>query len=225
MPLSEEEARRIGHEKGKLQYECARKAVEYMVLADDIRRTINYLSILEKLPTRKALPVAREFATDLLADLDKPSVKNVDPELLSKVREAIQRGLNDPDEVLDVGLFINTLPEETAQYMLVDVAGCECGEAKALEEHVGQEALKKILKPTRDEVELHTWCERDRLSIELRNKADDTTVAIWWDDDARQMFEDGFFKGGVPTMSWERPSSELIESVMSYAEDMGILAK
>jgi len=84
---------------------------------------------------------------------------------------------------------------------------------------------KPTFKPTRDMVELHTWCERDRLSIEIRNKVDDTTIAIWWDDDARQMFEDGFFKGGVPTLSWEKPSSELIESVMSYAEDMGILAK
>lgn len=69
---------------------------------------------------------------------------------------------------------------------------------------------------TASQVEVDVWEERDRLSIVLRDKAtQQVTIAEWWDDDARQMFEDGFFESG----------RKLKESVIKYAEDMGILAK
>jgi len=83
------------------------------------------------------------------------------------------------------------------------------------------------------------WEERDRLHVALK-KADvrwefvehydqrvggethewvrhgecDISVADWWDDDARSMFEDGFF----------RPGRDLADSVIDYAAEMGLIA-
>jgi hypothetical protein len=84
-------------------------------------------------------------------------------------------------------------------------------------------------KPTRYEVKIITWQERDRLHVGIVDKAtEQKSYADWWDDDVRQMFEDGFFKGGMPTEHWhgsEKPSREFENSVLSYAEDMGMLSK
>ena len=70
-------------------------------------------------------------------------------------------------------------------------------------------------KPTRDDVRVELWEERDRLHIGIQDKDTGDYYKSWWDDDARQMFEDGFFKRGP----------KLEESVLDYAEEMGILAK
>lgn len=59
---------------------------------------------------------------------------------------------------------------------------------------------------------VHVWEERDRLHIMLAD-ANDDEIMSWWDDDARQMFEDGFFERG----------RRLQESVVRYAKDMGIV--
>lgn len=80
-----------------------------------------------------------------------------------------------------------------------------------------------VRRPTRDEVEVDTWKERDRLGIWVNDKKTGKTIAEWWDEDARQMFEDGFFKPGVPELSHEKPGREFIESVLSYLEDVGTL--
>jgi hypothetical protein len=62
---------------------------------------------------------------------------------------------------------------------------------------------------------VEVWEERDRCHIALwqRWKGNDTILTDWWDDDARQMFEDGFFKRG----------RQLKESVIEYAKEMGII--
>jgi len=73
----------------------------------------------------------------------------------------------------------------------------------------------QIKKPTRDQVRVEVWEERDRLHIGIQNKDTGDYYVSWWDDDARQMFEDGFFK--------KKPNLE--ESVLDYAEEMGILSK
>jgi hypothetical protein len=74
--------------------------------------------------------------------------------------------------------------------------------------------------------EVHTWSERDRLHIEITDKRTDKTVAEWWDDDARQMFEDGFFEGGIIPMALgtSKPDTKLEESVLKYADEMGMLS-
>lgn len=70
-------------------------------------------------------------------------------------------------------------------------------------------------KPTRDDVRVEVWEERDRLHIGIQDKETGDYYVSWWDDEARQMFEDGFFK----------KAPHLEESVLEYAEDVGILAK
>lgn len=57
------------------------------------------------------------------------------------------------------------------------------------------------------------WEERDRLSIVVTD-SNDNTVAEWWDDEARQMFEDGFFKAGIR-------KEVLANSVIEYLKSMG----
>ena len=80
-------------------------------------------------------------------------------------------------------------------------------------------------KPTRDDVVVHAWQERDRIGIWVEDKRTNKSIAEWWDEDAKQMFEDGFFKPGIPHLSSEEPGHEFVESVLDYAEDIGILAK
>jgi len=75
--------------------------------------------------------------------------------------------------------------------------------------------------PTRDDVTVHAWQERDRLSIWVEDKRTGETIAEWWDDEAREMFEDGFFKPGVPQYSWEKPGREFVDSVLDYLEETG----
>jgi len=73
----------------------------------------------------------------------------------------------------------------------------------------------KKKKPDRDDVRVEVWEERDRLHIGIQDRIHGNYYANWWDDEARQMFEDGFFKSG----------KQLEDSVLDYAEDVGILAK
>jgi len=80
-------------------------------------------------------------------------------------------------------------------------------------------------KPTREEASVESFSERDRIGIWIEDRRTNKTIVEWWDDDARQMFEDGFFKPGIPQMSWEKPSTQFINSVLDYAEEMGFLAK
>ena len=77
-------------------------------------------------------------------------------------------------------------------------------------------------KPTRHDVSVHSWEERDRLGIWITESGSDKTLAEWWDDDARQMFEDGFFKPGT-TRNQEITGKAFEESVLDYGEHIGIL--
>ncbi len=79
-------------------------------------------------------------------------------------------------------------------------------------EKIGHSSKTKL---SRDDVRVEVWEERDRLHIGVQNKKTGDYLASWWDDEAREMFEQGFFKSG----------RELKESVLSYAEEMGILER
>lgn len=70
-------------------------------------------------------------------------------------------------------------------------------------------------KLSRDDVRVEIWEERDRLHIGIQNEETGDYLQSWWDDDAREMFEDGFFKSGPG----------LKESVLEYAEEIGILER
>jgi len=80
---------------------------------------------------------------------------------------------------------------------------------------LAREIASKEDLPSRDDVRVEVWEERDRLHIGIQSKETGDYLISWWDDDAREMFEQGFFKSG--------PGLE--ESVLEYAEDMGILEK
>jgi hypothetical protein len=85
-------------------------------------------------------------------------------------------------------------------------------------------------KPDRDDVDVTVWQERDRLHISVDYKHGKMPasplakrdIADWWDEDASQMFEDGFFKPMGP-MGEKDP--KFINSVLEYCEQMGILRK
>ncbi len=82
---------------------------------------------------------------------------------------------------------------------------------------------KKQTKPVRDAVSVHSWTERDRLGIWITDSRTDKSLAEWWDEEARQMFEDGFFKPGT-VHNQEITGQAFEKSVLGYAEHIGILA-
>jgi len=86
---------------------------------------------------------------------------------------------------------------------------------KLAREIASEEGHSSKSKLTRDDVRVEVWEERDRLHIGIQNNGTGDYLVSWWDDDAREMFEHGFFKSGPG----------LKESVLEYAEDMGILEK
>lgn len=71
--------------------------------------------------------------------------------------------------------------------------------------------------PRRSECGVSVWAERDRLHIHVFHQDENTTVVDWWDDDARQMFEDGFFRTGRP-FGIREDDARLRASVLDYCE-------
>ncbi|GEM_PF-1001309 len=77
-------------------------------------------------------------------------------------------------------------------------------------------------KPTRADV---TVSARQKLGVWITDKRTGVTLAEWTDRDARTLFEEGSFRGRVPVSAWEAPDDELVNSVLDYAEAVGLLAK
>lgn len=82
---------------------------------------------------------------------------------------------------------------------------------------------RKQARPARNHATVHSWTERDRLGIWITDSRTDKTIAEWWDAAARRMFEDGFFKPGT-VRNQELSGSAFENSVLDYAENMGMLA-
>jgi hypothetical protein len=57
------------------------------------------------------------------------------------------------------------------------------------------------------------WTERDRLGIWVTDKLKDKVVFEVWDEDARRLFDDGFF----------RPGDGLKESVLEYLKQTKVI--
>ena len=80
----------------------------------------------------------------------------------------------------------------------------------------------KKRKP-RSDVKVGSWVERDRIGIWITDKRTDKTIAEWWDEDAQEMFEQGWFKpGDIRHQTITGRAFE--ESVLDYAESVGLLA-
>jgi hypothetical protein len=61
---------------------------------------------------------------------------------------------------------------------------------------------------------IHTWFERDRQHVELRDKLTDETIVEWWDDAVTEAVEDGFLD-----------PRNYHESARGYAIDMGLMER
>lgn len=112
-------------------------------------------------------------------------------------------------------------------------------EAIKREEEIGRYygwKLRRVEKPSekgkakrrlmRGDVRVEIWAERDRLHIGIQDKGSGEYIASWWDDEAREMMEQGFFY--CPgSLGWRIPAEQrkLEESVLSYAEEQGLLIK
>ncbi len=70
---------------------------------------------------------------------------------------------------------------------------------------------RKTKTPPARTLTVDVWEERDRLHVRVSADEGQTDVADWWDDDARQMFEDGFFD-----------RRNLAASVLEYCASVGI---
>lgn len=64
----------------------------------------------------------------------------------------------------------------------------------------------------KENLELHTWFERDRAHVELRDRVTDETIVEWWDDEVAQMVEDGFLN-----------PKDYKGSAIEYARSVGII--
>lgn len=63
-----------------------------------------------------------------------------------------------------------------------------------------------------DLIDIDWWQERDRHSVVVFENDDrEKTIAEWWDDDAVEMIEDGFFKWGDDN------------SVLDYLEEIRLI--
>lgn len=58
----------------------------------------------------------------------------------------------------------------------------------------GNPMTRKIY--TMSNTEIHTWAERNRLTVELRRKGDDKTLIAWRDEEVNEAVQDGFLPFG-----------------------------
>lgn len=56
--------------------------------------------------------------------------------------------------------------------------------------------------------EIHTWFERDRQRVELRDAETDETIIEWWDESVSEAVEDGF----LDPSDWHGSALECAES-------------
>ena len=63
-----------------------------------------------------------------------------------------------------------------------------------------------------DDLELHTWFERDRQHVELRDPITDDTIIEYWDDDVSNLVIDGFLN-----------PSDWHGSLFAYARYLGVI--
>lgn len=74
---------------------------------------------------------------------------------------------------------------------------------------------------TTENTELHTWFERGRAHVELREKGTDTTIVEWWDEDVFQAVEDGFLDGRAFVCGRLVFPDRLHRSAVEYANTVG----
>jgi len=74
-----------------------------------------------------------------------------------------------------------------------------------------------------DDTELHTWFERDRAHVELRNRNTDRTIIEFWDDEVYEAAEDGFIT--LPPFPRLLDEEQLHVEVYNLAHERGMLSE
>ncbi|MBS1807575.1 MAG: hypothetical protein JST84_05225 [Acidobacteria bacterium] len=69
--------------------------------------------------------------------------------------------------------------------------------------------------------ELHTWFERDRKHIELRNANTQKTILEFWDDEVDEAVEDGFLT--LPSFIRLLDKSDLHQQMYDLAVERGLI--
>jgi hypothetical protein len=67
-----------------------------------------------------------------------------------------------------------------------------------------------------DETELHTWFERDRAHVELRDAHTGQTILEWWDEEVERAIEDGFLPH-----RWTEAAAHA--AAFDYAKHLGLI--
>lgn len=76
----------------------------------------------------------------------------------------------------------------------------------------------KPRRVTLEDTELHTWFERDRAHVELRDSHTGETIVEWWDDEVQQAIDDGFLPHFAPDTALHRAAFE-------YAKHAGLITE
>jgi hypothetical protein len=63
------------------------------------------------------------------------------------------------------------------------------------------------MKYTKSNTTIHTWFERDRSHVELRDEGENT-LAEWWDEAVREAVEEGFLN----PRDWHGSALETLEN-------------
>ena len=97
-------------------------------------------------------------------------------------------------------------------YWIMTKKPAGAGKINALAGFAGRGGRRGPYKGKPSDFDVTVWEERDRLHIGVTKKGEPIKVD-WWDDDARSMIEDGFFKSG----------GALKQSVLDYALQNGLI--
>ena len=69
---------------------------------------------------------------------------------------------------------------------------------------------------------LHTWFERARTHVELRDAESGETIVEWWDEDVSQAIEDGFLTNNAFILGKLVWPHRLHESAVEYANQLEV---
>ncbi len=225
MPLTEEEIKSIGREAGGIMVvkaKCKERAGFVLELMTDVRdhqvqvmnaavdpkarRSVIYTINSQINTIKEAYPESptKALLIDEHTAIVTQAQRKISSGTLSFIKETAQDYVSLHDKLRDI--------------LLEDFKQCECEPAGSV--------ARKAKPPTADQVQIEVWEERDRLHIGIQDKNTGQYYASWWDDKARQMFTDGFFKGSIIHGELSQSAdTELANSVLVYALEMGILSK
>lgn len=142
-----------------------------------------------------------------------PEVQQEQKTVPTVLREA---GANDYEIRAIEGMLARTKDSMELYYLLDDLGTPEDVKEKilaAMSSYGFVEGLKHEANwEDYERYEIHTWFERDRAHVELRDKATQETVIEWWDEDVQDTVEMGFLN-----------PNDWLGSAIDYARHLGVI--